>query len=174
MASLWAPGTSAPTSQGGGARSSTGASSSKEKAAGGSSLSSKGKARRDGNGLNPGSSKSARESGKMGGTSTATDAAARGGLRGENCCPQCGATFGNPVELVAHVEARHANGGGSTSTSAFSQGLASLGLTTPAPHEEGPERCPRCGKGFKDIVSLVSHVESKHTGRSKSEQCLIQ
>mmetsp|Transcript_10397 Transcript_10397/g.35363 ORF Transcript_10397/g.35363 Transcript_10397/m.35363 type:complete len:298 (-) Transcript_10397:7-900(-) len=74
-------------------------------------------------------------------------------------CPHCGAGFGDPVELVTHVEAAHAH-----ATAAAPAPSAPAGALPGGGGGGGGEVCPQCGVVAPDAVALVAHVESAHAG----------
>ena len=68
--------------------------------------------------------------------------------QGRELCPQCGATFANVAQLIAHSERAH-------------------GPARPAGIGGGGgyrDVCPQCGKSFASPVALVEHVQRVHEG----------
>lgn len=77
---------------------------------------------------------------------------------GADRCPQCGARFTDPVQLVAHVESAHSAGSGG--------GTVAQGAPPAARSQQQREVCPVCGTSFPNVQAMIAHAEREHTQTS--------
>ncbi|MCI4366545.1 MAG: hypothetical protein L3K08_02205 [Thermoplasmata archaeon] len=73
-------------------------------------------------------------------------------------CPDCGATFADPAELVQHLNKAHA-GGNATASMAMNPYASSPGLT-----------CSLCGATFATPDALAAHGLKPHPNPRRSER----
>ena len=83
---------------------------------------------------------------------------------GAERCPQCAATFRTVTDLIAHVEAAHAEG---ASGSRATQGRPVVRASTRR------EVCPECGLSFATLDRLIAHAEAKHGQASDKGSCVV-